>query len=984
MRQLHPALLPTESLMRKLCLLATIGFISCLLPGSLLAQRWHSMQRYQLGFAIPSPGHIHICCSQGWLLQSWDGAKTWTHQRLAQHVEPTLSPFEDLKEIVFADSNVGLILGTDHLYRTTDGGHTWQALAYPGYETYSNLVALPDGRFCFVDAKGRVYKGRTSWIASVPNDSNYVHYLRGTTDGYLIGITWTYRAIVSPDGGITWNELKILPKDELAYSLSLVFTDHYHGVFSGQSKSYATKDGGLTWKTIIPDRAQYPYVLDSVLIRFGNIVYNVQTGDTAHAPLSPLLDYAPAVRSKGILYAMSNRALYASIDTGRTVSEELGIPSYGFSLPFRPFNDAVITVLDQENDSSYLYRSLDSGVTWKRFTHCANMLIDHVFLSDSVGMMMWPDSLYRTSDEGSTWKRINFQLGVNDFLSSLHKLDKNVLVVSQQHMWVIQDLTTIIPVHSPCSGVGSIDTKGDTILISGYDSLINPILVLSYDAGSSWKIIPATPGARVQYIERGVLAKIDGSGCAMSQDAGQTWKVVSKGGSGFFDLKFFNSSVGIVSGSGETYSTLDGGSTWRTDHTGILNTDYRHLSLAGSSNFFMQSSGPYWRMSLKELLVPGPDTVPPTPQLRWYLGQGAASGVGEASDGSLLKSGELLTHFFRSTNRGLTWASTSDFTRHYAQATRFYSHGSISYAFGFNVYRSPDGGKNWTEFATSLHADKYALLVAKDGRLLLGGDAGLFSSTSNDTTFNLKDTLLSRIDIQHLAMDSSGIIYAASFDSVFRSTDNGKTWGLSRARVTRQQVFTDIGVSPSGRVFVATWDELYCSADGLTNWIALRPPATGSFLQNQTQIAVLDDTTLFASGDGTSYTRDAGLHWIHCDTLKSFSPRIVSLRAGYIAVATTSLGVATTARSFGTSGVHPFEASSNIESLFLAYPNPTTGLVRLYPTPRVARATIYDEMGESFGERAISARGEVDLKNLASGRYTIVINGVSVPVILTH
>ena len=274
------------------------------------------------------------------------------------------------------------------------------------------------------------------------------------------------------------------------------------------------------------------------------------------------------------------------------------------------------------------------------------------------------------------------------------------------------------------------------------------------------------------------------------------------------------------------------------------------------------------------------------------------------------------------------------------------------------------------------------MVATRSGALLLGTDVGVFKSTVNDSTFNLKDTLLPRKLIYHLVTDSSGIIYGMSFDSVFRSVDNGTTWKLVNTRIWRGQAFSDIAATPTGRVFLAAWNELYTSVDGISNWISIRTPVSGLSGQNQPQLAVIDDSTLFLSGDATYYTKDRGLHWTACDTLNSACPRVITFRGGYVAVATASTGVATTAKPFGAALVQFHTTLRTTSQSYTAYPNPSTGQIRIFPNPRQAHCKVYDELGVLVGERPVSAAGEVDLGDVGSGAYMIEVGGSTTPVLL--
>jgi photosystem II stability/assembly factor-like uncharacterized protein len=955
--------------------------LSVLLANTADAQRWHSMTRWNNALATSPDNGIHIVGWQGWIVQSWDGGTSWQHVQIGQHVDPTLPVHEELMEVAFSDSAHGLILGRTHLFRTTDGGRSWEALSYPGHDGYSNLCALPNGTFCFLDALGRFYSGSTVFTRTVPNDTDYVHYLQSTTDNYLIATTWNGSAIRSSDGGATWQKAPGI------YSYHSVFTDHLHGVSTFNYGIVTTTDGGATWDTLFRNRSVEPIRLDSTLIRLNDVVYNVRTRDTAHIPLPQGVSRNPLsiARVAGKIFYIGEGSsayygVYASTDSGRTVTEEFTSQPSFFEEPLKAVNDSTLTTRDVARDTTYIYRSIDTGATWKQVAANKDLITDHLFLTDSLGLYQTQDTLYKTTNAGRSWLPTPLVVPKNDYLEYLRRSGNKVLVLGQTHAWISSDLSTFTLTY-PCARPTDADTKGDTIVVTGYDSALHNVAAISYDAGVNWKTFPNTTGGSIAYAGSGVFYTIrSNKGLSISTDEGQTWKLLLAGTN---NALFLDTRTAVALGNNDIFSTIDGGKTWRIDHVEAMPDGYArsggdHAAYIPNSYIFITSSGGCMRTTLAELLKPGPDTLPVPQKLQWYLGTASSPslGVGQAPDGSLLRSQDYVPYVSRSTDRGNTWTASSV---PYAFSVRqFLVHAASTYAIDYGsigMLRSSDNGRSWKRVIGNLAAPRSSLLFTKTGKLLAGTSVGMFRATTNDTTYDTKDTLLAHHVIYRTARDSSGILYALNFDSVYRSSDDGVHWNVVLARLPREAAFTDIATAPSGIVFVAGMEQLYRSPDGISGWTTINPPPNGSSPNTAPRLAVLDDTTLFTSGEYAFYTTDGSLHWKRCDTLWSAISDIFRTRDGYIVAATRDHNVSRTIKPFSnTRAAVPVQHAMQSSTAYTLYPNPATGSVHIDPIPIASTVRIFNNAGQFVAERTVTAEGSLDLHDLPTDDYWLVIS----------
>lgn len=173
---------------------------------------------------------------------------------------------QNLFDTCFVSPNEGWVVGDlGRVYKTTDGGTTWQRQEAAGRDPMLGISCL-DGKQAWLSSiAGKVYKtadGGATWaLQQTPAKRNlfkvaFVSPQRGTAVGDFGTIVHT------EDGGTTWQEIMlpddfklpdsaldsgVLPNDALLYGMS--FVDENHGWISGEFGTIlATSDGGTTWK----------------------------------------------------------------------------------------------------------------------------------------------------------------------------------------------------------------------------------------------------------------------------------------------------------------------------------------------------------------------------------------------------------------------------------------------------------------------------------------------------------------------------------------------------------------------------------------------------------------------------------------------------------------------------------------------------------------------------------------------------------------
>lgn len=308
------------------------------------------------------------------LVRTLDGGITW------YDLTPTgLTGLGQMNSIDFLDPEHGWLIipsadyQTGTLYRTTDGGLTWNSSAQP----------FGGGIFDFVDAiTGFILVGRGAAAGSQAVD------LYATQDG---GVTWSAAYVMQPAAGPSANTLPFGGQKS-----GLAFSDSLHGWVGGNIPMegniylYATQDGGHTW-------AQQPVPLPAG-----------HTNDMTEVFPPRFFSVTQAVMPVRLLGNSSAYDFYVSQDGGANWSATTPVQEGGqFSMP----TPQDFFVWD---GGSNLSVSHDGGTSWSTITpnvNVADTLMEFVFVDASNGWMLTGDaanhhSLYRTSDGGTTWNAL--------------------------------------------------------------------------------------------------------------------------------------------------------------------------------------------------------------------------------------------------------------------------------------------------------------------------------------------------------------------------------------------------------------------------------------------------------------------------------------------------------------------------------------------------------------------------------------------------
>ncbi|MCI0388177.1 MAG: Ig-like domain-containing protein [Acidobacteria bacterium] len=227
---------------------------------------------------------------------------------------------------------------------------------------------------------------------------------------------------------------------------------------------------------------------------------------------------------------------------------------------------------------------------------------------------------------------------------------------------------------------------------------------------------------------------------------------------------------------------------------------------------------------------------------------------------------------YRSTDNGRNWTeSNAGMGR--VQTTSLVTDGTALFTGTpfYGVYRSTDGGRNWTQSSSGLD-DLFVLSLAVKGTNIFAGTFGGRVFRSTDKGANWTDTGLAATRVSALA--ASGIyLFAGSERGVFRSADDGQSWGAINSTLRVESL-----AASGATIFAGTRGGLYRSTDIGQSWSTVNPALQGYSVVGLS----VDGETVFAGersiGKGVYRSTDNGQSWIEVNAGLT-NTRVFSLTA---------------------------------------------------------------------------------------------------------
>ncbi len=333
---------------------------------------------------------------------------------------PQVVPDVSLRTFQMVDALNGWAASDKMALRTVDGGKTWQNVTPQdvpaGIEPVFQVTAIsPLAAWMIVPdpndyKKGTLYRttdgGQTWQSSAVPFGSGYIQSVDGKKYAVILadrGVAAGSQAVdlyQTSDGGATWNLVyHVDPQNPAADGIpfggdksGVTFLDSTHGWVTGFSPVdggtyiYATQDGGKTWKPVqlsLPAGWSQAQIDTKPPVFFGG-----QDG---------LLTLRASTN-------VSQMALFVTHNGGESWQATTPLDGFGF-----------VSIPDAKNaivwDGTKLHYSADAGQSWQERTPNVDLsqgLIALQFVDPNTGWALSQNGdgarLYRTTDGGTTWQ----------------------------------------------------------------------------------------------------------------------------------------------------------------------------------------------------------------------------------------------------------------------------------------------------------------------------------------------------------------------------------------------------------------------------------------------------------------------------------------------------------------------------------------------------------------------------------------------------
>jgi photosystem II stability/assembly factor-like uncharacterized protein len=317
----------------------------------------------------------------------------------------------------------GLRQAQDHVFRTQDGGETWQDVTPPQPAPAAGEKTTANGFFRDASMAWIIYGSET--VLPTP-----FLYLWFTRDG---GATWQYSPIdtsISPESFIPW---------------FIDFTDALHGwlllyLGAGMSHNYVallgTTDGGLTWNTLVTPE-------DSVDIqgcaKTGMVFFDASDGWLAR-------ECKGLYPAPHIMHTTDGGVTWERIEPPPPAASPNLFTDYTCDMASpNPFSASTVIMVmkclsmaDFLTEKDYVYSTADGGISWNSYPLPVDYSMgEGISFFDLLNGFAFGHKIYKTMDGGKTWTFVQqvFWSGQFSFISQnqgwasvINDSDQNALV----------------------------------------------------------------------------------------------------------------------------------------------------------------------------------------------------------------------------------------------------------------------------------------------------------------------------------------------------------------------------------------------------------------------------------------------------------------------------------------------------------------------------------------------------------------------------
>ena len=462
------------------------------------------------------------------------------------------------RNFVFVNKNTGWILksigaGNSHLYKSTNGGNTWDSININGYNVTLHFL---NERFGWLGSSKRTTNGGLNWL-TVPNvfEANSLFFPDSVT-GFGTG---TFGGIYkTTNGGENW--VSVYSNGYSKFN-SIYFINANTGIAAGDRRTLVrTTNGGLNWVIIETDET--PPLIPGYGNNLNKVVFANGTGYIAG--------------NFGVI-KKSTSNLYGDIWETLAVHSSIWLAD----INFLNINTGYLSGTNPyDKKQNYVIKTTNSGSTWfKAFNNPDTNCSVSNFISENEGWIGGGRNLYKTTNGGLVWQlkmsvEVQYSLNKPFFLNSATGFVNKAFNFSHVSNSVLFKTTN--------GGDNWIETS---LILRGFEKIkFNNFdtgwclgsagtsqysfsgLRKTTNGGLNWEIVQKPNDAR--YIDGLDNINNDYAWCSANDslykttNGGLNWIYVFSG-TGLKFIQFMNINTGFVLSSDNTlFKTTNGGTTW--------------------------------------------------------------------------------------------------------------------------------------------------------------------------------------------------------------------------------------------------------------------------------------------------------------------------------------------------------------------------------------------------------------------------------------
>lgn len=540
------------------------------------------------------------------VFRTMDGGETWENMWTpAVNSNPT-----DVEWVT--DNLIFISAGNGDLFRSLDGGNTWANVNPPTSMWLYNVHFLNETTGFVTGESGTILKttdGGTTWTLIPPATTNRLYGVHFTDENNGCVVGWNGTILRTTDGGDSWAAITTTITESLQ---DVHFVDANTGFACGGVIAKTT-DGGLSWNTVYSAANNYFYVINVssngqgyAAGNMGVFAKTTNSGQTwqNQTVLGDGDIYCGDHVSNSAAYMMGKMQIHKSTNDGSSWSVVKNASPGGGVTAMQFLSDTQGTVVSFSQGGTFyggIAQTSDGGKLWdirQTSTNGGWYAVD--FPTPQVGYVLNTTNLGKTTNGGQTW---TFSTSPTLTATCLEFLDTQTGFAGGFGGASNICKTTNGGTSFTCgTNIGASDIhfidsqRGIAVrnVQAGGDTYYK-----TFDGGDTWEYHNGVIGSTIYFYNDSIGFVGAQSGVYRTLNSGDTWDFIYIAGGQVLDIKFYNDNLGFcVTDYASLYKTEDGGDTW----TVLLQNDLSNLG-ASTAHFtdnycYIGSGGDMYRTEL--------------------------------------------------------------------------------------------------------------------------------------------------------------------------------------------------------------------------------------------------------------------------------------------------------------------------------------------------------------------------------------------------